>query len=138
MPMHYRTAYSEAKVKGSPDFTYNAGALNASASTTIGFELTNDISGENRFGYAPFNNLTVFNNSSQVIRVEINQDTANRYTVPANANLPIVFNGGINSVRLTNVGSGSVTSGDLLIAVSNSGVDSDTLSKRIGAWLFRG
>jgi len=136
--MHYKTAYEEAAVMGSPDFMYNAGAISGSSNVLIDFETSTDVNSENRFGYAPFNIITVFNASAEIVRVVFNQDTAFAYTVPANSTQPIQFNGGVWSVRVINTGSGAIADGALRISATKSGIDTDKLSKKIGKWLFRG
>jgi len=122
---------------GSPIFSESISALSAGEQQLFDFNER----GEESEKYAPFNLLTIINNSSaNALTVYVNQNKARPIRVPAGTirefdkkSFP-----GIYSVLVENAGSTSMSAGEGRIEVQKEVIDGETIIQRVAESWFGG
>jgi hypothetical protein len=112
------------------DFTFNQ-AIDASAFVIVDLALTLPYS-----TYAPFDALHIFNNSSSLIYLYLNQNPIRVHPIAGKTEKTIT---GVKifSLRLEEKSAGAVAAADLTIQVFKSGATPETLSKKIASIFVR-
>lgn len=128
---------SQAKRKylGSPVFPFtNSGSINASAQTTFDFSKRAQAYEK----YAPFNSITITNDSSQNIKVYVNQNPTNSVFVPAGViktfdkkSYPAIW-----SATVENVGSSAISANEINIEVQKEVIDGQTVVSKVAERVF--
>lgn len=118
----------EVDAYGSPDFTFRPGAIATGASVIVGL---NEQFPRSR-KYQPLDSTEIINQSGENLRIEINGNTSNPRLSPAGTIITIT-NTPIQTMRFTNESAGNTVQDEITVIFSRAALDSDELSRRIGA-----
>jgi hypothetical protein len=121
---------------GSPVFTEEVPQLTSGELTIVDFARTASQSEK----YAPFNFVTVTNNSSQAVKLYPNQNPNRFFTVAGNTIRSIDKKSiaGAFSFGIENAGSSTITAGDVVIEVQREVIDGETIIQKGANRLFGG
>lgn len=122
---------------GSPTFNWEVPALSAGQLSAKDFA-QNAVASQK---YAPFNFITVTNNSEHALELWVNGNETGAKRIPANAvrtfdkkSIPA-----LNIAVIKNVGSGATSgSGDVIVEVQKEVVDQETIISKVANKLFSG
>lgn len=103
--------------------TYVAGAIGANEFDII--ELTGKYE-----KYKPFDSLTIFNNSSSLLRVYINQSSDNYHNVAGKTEKTIT-NIRLHNLKISELSGTAVNAGDVVLNVERTGITADSMAKKI-------
>lgn len=122
---------------GSPIFPFSNTATIASGASAV-FDFAQHASIYQK--WAPFNFVVISNNSSQKIRVYLNQDTNKGMTIPASTirTLDKKSCPALSSILVTNAGTGTIAIGELDIEVQKETIDSEQIIQKVARGLFQG
>lgn len=123
------------KFRPSPIFSFSNSGTIASNGTDI-FDFGEDNTASQK--YLPFNNLRIVNNSSEDIKVYINQNRNKFVLVTANSislATPDVFPA-IRTVLIENVGSGTIAVGEISIVAYKNNVTPELVTQRAHEKIF--
>lgn len=119
-------------IEGTQPFQYDFGTI--AASSTFVLDIAEDKPTWKK--YLPFNHILIINNSGVDVKVYINQDRANFFTVPNGVLFPKDLSA-IWSITIENLSATTGTSANKLSAIfTRIGMDSDKFSKEFSNTLL--
>jgi hypothetical protein len=95
-----------------------------------------EFDGTKLYKYKPFNVVSVFNNSTNLIKVYINQNGDEMYPVAGKTEREIdkIW---CHNLRIENAGSTDIASGDIVLMLERKGITTDELAKQQARrWLW--
>lgn len=120
---------------GSPIFSKkNSSTITSGGMTILDF----DKRATRESKYAPFNDITILNNSGEVIKVYINQDEGAGFLIPSNTiqNFAKDEIPAFNSIKIENAGTGNISADEISVNVQRTIIDGNSVIKSVAKKLF--